>query len=490
MPKSTLNHDTKPGLACAFDFAYYNADHSMQWQSTYFYMGCGCLPVRLFAAMLRVFRMSGEELASIDSETLSEILALQGDSVEALKRYLGFSEDGQLRRHHLVHNNRLLEDHEPIAGLGLPLDLHLASLPPFHTRDTLRLKTAVECGNREAVRSLLEGRQHPDPPSGDPLLLQASAAGQVEAAHYLLHAAADCNRVGQAYSQTALHVSSAAGQLELVSKLLQFRACIDQADCLGRSALFVAAGAGNTGIVECLTDGNADCNLANWRGQTPLWAACQRGQEAAARCLLAARADHEKADKQQQSPLWAACDSGHAAVVELLIGVRAECEQPSCDGWTPLYAACCKTHEAVVAVLLAARVHCEPADTQRTPLLAACESRNLALVQLLVKSHADVNETDADGQTPLLTACRNGSEAIARFVIEARANVGKNDDPGLSRLFLASKRKHQGILALLMDARASIAQPSLEQKEPEVPKHHLQAAQLTWQWRRSEAPLS
>ena len=55
------------------------------------------------------------------------------------------------------------------------------------------------------------------------------------------------------------------------------------------------------------------------------------------------------------------------------------------------------------------------------PLHQAVTEENLAAVQLLVKTGADINKQDEDSWTPLHAACANGFTDIVRYNINSLA---------------------------------------------------------------------
>ena len=68
------------------------------------------MPSAALRLMLRIFGLSGEEVAGLGSEALKEIFAARSDSVRAWKQHLSREEDVGPTRRRLAYNDRLLDD--------------------------------------------------------------------------------------------------------------------------------------------------------------------------------------------------------------------------------------------------------------------------------------------------------------------------------------------------------------------------------------------
>ena len=72
-----------------------------------------------------------------------------------------------------------------------------------------------------------------------------------------------------------------------------------------------------------------------------------------------------------------------------------------------------------------------------TPLFFAVRQGALDVVQLLVASGANVQDTAVDGSTPLIVATQNGQTEIARFLLDHGANPNLANEKGWTPLYLA-----------------------------------------------------
>ena len=95
-------------------------------------------------------------------------------------------------------------------------------------------------------------------------------------------------------------------------------------------------------------------------------------------------------------------------------------------GASPLYAASQKGNKALVKVLIEAGCNVNQAETKDgcSPLYAASYYGNVATVKLLIKAGGNVNQaTTTDGATPLCAALDNNSWEIAKVLLEAGGNI-------------------------------------------------------------------
>ena len=82
----------------------------------------------------------------------------------------------------------------------------------------------------------------------------------------------------------------------------------------------------------------------------------------------------------------------------------------------------------------------------------AAEVGDLATVNQLLASGADVNTTDDDGVTALMIAAQNGHEVIVSALLSGGADVNAQFTNGVTALTLAQEGGHSVIVELLQAA--------------------------------------
>ena len=180
------------------------------------------------AAMLRVWRVSGEELISIPLEELTETDA--GELKRRLQSVCGWPKSFQ----RLLHEGAPLEDD---AQLDEPMDVQLVMLP-------------LETGFGSSQDQL------------NSALVDAAAEGELEIITQLLEARADLD--GHDMSGCApLHAACRNGQQEVASLLLDLGAFVNRERAFGGTPLCAACEGNHEDLVEMLGFRGADPNLGS-----------------------------------------------------------------------------------------------------------------------------------------------------------------------------------------------------------------------------------
>jgi len=87
-----------------------------------------------------------------------------------------------------------------------------------------------------------------------------------------------------------------------------------------------------------------------------------------------------------------------------------------------------------------------------TAAQVAAANDQLGVLKLLVKYHANINQTNNVGWTPLLQACWHGHTNIAQYLIEQGVDVNKRNKYGASALTVAASSGHLSVVRLLLEA--------------------------------------
>jgi ankyrin len=273
----------------------------------------------------------------------------------------------------------------------------------------LSLADAAKQGDREAVRSLLNGRAPEDVagPQGTAALIWAASRNDMQMVDLLLRAGADAKAANE-YGATALYAAAANADPAITVKLL-------------------AAG--------------ADANAHLVSGETPLMEAARRGNLATVRALLSGGADpNAREGKGEQTALMWAIAEHHAAVAEELVKRGADISARSKAGFTALMFAAQQGDADSARILLNAEANPNEVmpKTGATPLIIASAIGNADVAALLLDKGADPNAVDANGFTSLHHAVRDSdygvdpaSKATAVTIVKTLLAHGANPNARL-----------------------------------------------------------
>ena len=226
--------------------------------------------------MLRVFAISGEELAALPLEESSDVLTLK----RQLHKVYGFPPRFRQR---ILHLGSCLEDD---VALDSPMDLQLVLLT-YLSRSQTQVEEFMAMANEGPVNQVERMLQLPLEPNLDSM-----------------------------DSSPPLMCAAARGRAAVVQLLLEARAHANSASIFGRSALAYASNDGHVEVVKLLLEAAADVNLADHRRNTALIWACMRGHATVARVLLEASADKDSTGRDGTA-LDAARVHGHLEVANL-----------------------------------------------------------------------------------------------------------------------------------------------------------------------------
>ena len=382
--------------------------------------------------MLRIWRVSGEELAAIPAQGLTDVRSLK-HHLQALYGFPVFLQQ-------LLHECHVLGDDAKLDALS---ELQIV------------LRHVNSCAQRRSVSEML---------------IEAAGCNRVGVARFLLEVGADIGR-------SALRCASDNGHVEVVSLLLQARADanarsmprkprvpwqvgllqatlsaelgLDSND--GSTALMMASSSGHTEITHLLLDAGADTDLMNIMDKTALILACEHGHLDTARLLLSARADMDAVGVCSNTALITACDRGHVGMVNLLLGAGADSGRRGFYGKTALMAASDKAHVNIVKALLDAGADADLTnDFGCTALIWAADKGHDGIVQLLLEACAGKDKMDRHGETALMRACRKGHMDAARLLLAAGAGTTLRNTKGDTAFVLAAGRGHTCVARLLL----------------------------------------
>ena len=280
-------------------------------------------------------------------------------------------------------------------ALCMTLLLFLSPASLVAANSDLQLVEAVERGDREGLRSLLE--QH-----------------------------ADVN-TPQADGTTALHWAAHRDDLEVVELLLSAGADVNAANHYGITSLSLACTNGSPAMVQKLLKAGANANAVQQTGETALMTAARTGNIEVVNLLLAQGAEvNRRETRREQTALMWAVEQRHPEVVRALIERGADVQARSRGGFTPW--------------------------------LFAAQQGDLDSVQVLLAAGVDVNETSPEWGSALVVATARGHEELALFLLEEGADPTAADGNGITALHysvlkglavLAAAPAHLGVNAHL-----------------------------------------
>ena len=163
----------------------------------------------------------------------------------------------------------------------------------------------------------------------------------------LARAAGGCNEAG-------LIRSVRKGQLDLVSRLLDFGISVDSREETGRSVLFLAVRQGEIKLVDLLLNQGANLDLSDQNGQTALMEAISQADKHVFDRLMKSRPDVNKRDQQGNTALLLSVEEGNTTFTRSLIQAGADINLSNKIGKTPLMLAVMDSKTAIIQSLLEA----------------------------------------------------------------------------------------------------------------------------------------
>jgi len=268
----------------------------------------------------------------------------------------------------------------------------------------------------------------------------ATMQGNKAAVRTLLQQKADVN-APQIDGTTALDWAVQANDLELTELLIRAGAHVSTANKAGATPLLLATVNGNAAIIERLILAGADPNapLTN-SADTATMMASRTGNVEAVKVLLdhGAQVNAKEAWGGTTALMWAVSER-HPDVAKLLIDHGADVNAKSnvvpsasgrgFEGTTPVAVKPNQGTEEFASGLL-------------TPLMFAAREDDIESARLLVKAGADVNAICGDGKDALGLALFNGSYDVASLLIDSHANVNQADAQRFTPLFWAVDRRN------------------------------------------------
>ncbi|MCH8268072.1 MAG: ankyrin repeat domain-containing protein [Acidobacteria bacterium] len=315
-----------------------------------------------------------------------------------------------------------------LAGWWMAALLSVSSLA---ASGDLRLVEAVQKGNKEAVRILLQQADVNAPQAdGATALHWAAHRDDLETAELLIRAGANLN-AANFYGVTALSLACTNRSAAMVEKLLEAGTNPSAAQLTGETALMTCARTGNLDAVKSLLAHGADVNATeSKKGQTALmWALAGKHSEVA-RALIEHGADI------------------HARSKSILMPETYYRNRDFGAGGSDSYSAITPYRESKGGF---------------TPLLFAAQQGDLQSARILLEAGADVNEATPRDGNALVVASASGHEELSIFLLEKGADPNAADSNGITALHAAVLRGLSALTKVRYDS-------SYRRRPPNMPK--------------------
>jgi ankyrin repeat protein len=303
----------------------------------------------------------------------------------------------------------------------------LGALGVQYSKDSL-VKQASE-GDTIGVRLLLIAGIAPDVQDKDGLtaLSAAAAGGYRETAQALLaHGAnVDFRNGWNMLLSTPLVQAAGNGHVDVVKLLLDKGADVNATDNSGRTPLL--AGASYPAIVEALLSKGADLNGRDQNGATPLHRASWAGSLASVEALITKGSAVNARDKSGLTPLLFSAGLATSDVIKALLrhGADIYAIDPQGDGIWDRAAA--NDHEGVVEALIGGGADPNSQTRSGSPLMSVISNyrntHNIAAIQALLRSGADIGFQNNSGETPLAVAVQQGRSDLVKLLLDKGADV-------------------------------------------------------------------
>ena len=256
-----------------------------------------------------------------------------------------------------------------------------------------------------------------------------------------------------------LHCAVRDGNLDLVKSLIHDGESVNKRNENGLTPLYYASHQihlGHDHVLGYLIKSGANVNNKDKYGLTSLHYAVQYKKLENVRYLVDSGAYILIKDDKGLSPLYYAVQQESKYIVRCLVGSAANSSEYGKEWLTPLHQLVKKRETELVRYLVeyAAEYNYDIGST--SPLFCFKLYRNLDIVQLLVKSGADVNYRTIDGFTSLHYAVQEENLGIVRFLVLSGADVNCRTIDGFTSLYYAVQKENLGIVRFLVKSGADV----------------------------------
>ena len=294
-------------------------------------------------------------------------------------------------------------------------------------------------------------------------VIEAARRNHADIIKYLAQNQADIE-VRTPSGRNALQVAAFDGQLKSMEALVSCHANVQGEDKWSQTALLLASWQNHADAVKWLLSQGANIDAANKWGLTPLIIAARHGHTKPMRILLEAGAKGECEDHDGYTALALAAFHGQVAAVKLLIEHNADVNTQTNFGDTAMMQAIRKNltddHVEIVQILLKSGANVDLQNhSGLTPLMKVAELSEgdaATIVEHLLQKGAAPDARDNEGRTALMRAIHGGSRTTQELLIDQGADLEARDALGVTALIFAAGYSDPNTVEFLLDRGADI----------------------------------
>ncbi|XP_067674104.1 ankyrin-2-like [Haliotis asinina] len=251
---------------------------------------------------------------------------------------------------------------------------------------------------------------------------------------------------------TPVMAACKGGQADLVKELVQRGANVN----LGGGCLYVACTENSLDLIKYLVSHCQDIDI-NKRGpkmRTAVMTACFHGNIEIVDYLQSCGADMTCKDEYKQTCLHVVCRSVNVELAKKLVRLLPV-DDPDEKGMTPLMYAVKSDSPDLIDLLMKSGANINTKDSYgSTCLHIACWFRNLNACAKLLELGMDVDVLDSANRTPLMSLARSRKDCteVAKFLVERGANIHVRDRDGNTMLHVSAKSDgHEAFATYLLE---------------------------------------
>lgn len=248
-------------------------------------------------------------------------------------------------------------------------------------------------------------------------------------------------------------------RLHLFKELLKMGENVNIKNSDGDTALHLACSLGKYAFVLCILEYGADINSRNRSLYIPLHYACESCRLDISMLLVWCVDAYEEAD---WTPLHLACKAGCVELVKFLLENSADFTLQDVDGWTALHNAVFSKNIRVVNELLRSGADIHALDEMdKSPFSMACSKGLFDIVKLMLNYANCVNIDEA-----LLSACHSNNVELVQFFVKMGAYIICQDEDKWTPLHFAYSYANNDVIKYLLAQGADVDARELKNKTP------------------------